>query len=232
MGLHAEGLQSTVDAQALQIKQLKRALSLKEQELKVLLITIKNAKQESMLHTNQQHLEFQDVDNVSPTRVVVKPSMLSEVAIKEIDHSGDIDTDTLEDSFNQKFDGNSTASNTQAGMEHDATTDSADIVTNATRPWVKEEIAKVEKKIDAKKQEKVIPKLTRIKASTFALTVDTQVYKKIFDEKGEAWTTGMRFTSNKKRGTWIKITGKITDGRWKQVKSDLWIDESCVEKVR
>ena len=228
MGLNAEGLQSTVDAQALQIKQLKRALSLKEQELKVLLITIKNAKQESMLHTNQQHLEFKDVDNVSATRVVVKPSMLSETAIREIDQSGDIDTDTLEDSFNKKFDESATTSNTQAGMESDKVTNSADIVDKTTLPTIKEEVSTVEKEIN----KQVIPKLTRIKPSTFALKVDTQVYKKIFDTQGENWTIGMRFTSNKKRGTWIKITGRITDSGWKSVASDLWIDESCVKKIR
>ena len=228
MGLNAEALQSTIDAQALQIKQLKRALSLKEQELKVLLITIKNAKQESMLYTNQQHLEFQDVDNVSATRVVVKPSMLSETAIKEIDQSGDIDTDALEDSFNKKFDENATANNTQAGLENSNMTNSANIVDKTTLPTIKEEIDTVQKVID----KQVVPKLTRIKPSTFALKVDTQVYKKIFDTEGEDWTIGMRFTSNKKRGTWIKITGKITDSGWKQVKSDLWIDESCVNKIR
>lgn len=228
MGLSAEGLQSTVEAQALQIKRLKRALSVKEQELKVLLITIKNAKQESMLHSSQQQLEFQNVNNVSATRVVVKPSMLSEKAIREIDQSGDIDTDTLEDNFNKKFDENATASNTQAGMERETTANSAHIVDKTTLPSVKEEIASIEKEIN----KRVIPKLTRIKASTFALKVNTKVYKKIFDTEGEDWRSGMRFTSNKKRGTWIKVTGKITDSGWKQVTSDLWIDESCVKKIR
>jgi len=208
--LCANSLQATVDAQALEIKQLKRQLSLKEQELKILLITIKNSKQESMLHSTQQHLEFKDVNNVSATRVVIKPSMLSEKAIKEIDNSGDIDTDTV----------------AYASQEANASTHTMDQTTQEDMTTVDTPV--VEKDL----QEKVIPKLTRIKPSTFALIKDTKVFKKIFAEEGDDWTKGMRFTSNKKRGSWIQITGKITDAGWKQVSSELWIDESCVEKIR
>jgi hypothetical protein len=214
--LVADDLQNTIDDQAMQIKQLKRALSLKEQELKILLITLKNSKQESMLHSNEQHLEFSDVDNVSATRVVVKPSMLSETAIKAIDHAEDVDTAALDGEISED----------DASATPDET---ADVEVAAT-----EDTMVVEDKITIKQEAepKVIPKLSYMKPSTFALTMDADVFKVIFSKDGEAWKKGKRFTSNKKRGDWIQITGEITNGKWKQVSGELWIDQNCVKKVR
>lgn len=221
--LQAESLNATIESQALEIKQLKRALSLKEQELKILLITLKNSKQESMLHSTQQHLEFQDVSNVSPTRVVVKSSTLSESAIKEIDNIGDTDTDALDDTLNNQDAsgetqaGSSTAMMTQKG--HDTESSKMD----ESQSIIDESM------ID---KETAIPALTRMKPSTFSLIKDTKVTKKIFDKEGESWREGMRFTSNKRRGTWIQITGRITDQGWKQVHGTLWINQSSVKKIR
>ena len=218
--LQAESLQATVDAQALEIKRLKRALSLKEQELKILLITMKNSKQESMLHSSQQHLEFKDVNNVSATRVVIKPSMLSETAIKEIDHAGDTDTDALDDTLNGKADSNGTQAGTSEAMLAQSQETTKSITVQKILP--KEELM----------QEETIPALTRMKPSTFSLIKDTQVVKTLFAKEGEAWTEGMRFTSNKRRGKWIQVTGRITDQGWKQVTSELWIDQTYVKKIR
>ena len=206
--LQAQSDQETIEAQALEIKQLKRALNIKEQELKILLITVKNAKQESMLHSTDQHLKFQNVDNITPTRVVVKPSMLSETAIKEIDQGADTntDTDTLTDNLEK--------ASAQADDVVESTEDS-------------ETSSKSEESV-----QKEIEKLTYMKPSTFTLTKDTHVYPKIYGEAGEIWTEGMRFTSNKRRGSWIQITGKITNAHWKAVTSELWIDESFVKKIR
>lgn len=229
--LQAESLQATVNAQAIEIKQLKRALSLKEQELKILLITVKNSKQESMLHTNQQHLEFKDVNNVSATRVVIKPSMLSETAIKEIDHAGDTDTDALDDTLS----GSDTSGETQAGttdtMKAQSMEDTKSVTVKKELP--QKEMMKEEKTAEIAMDEKqVIPALTRMKPSTFSLIKDTKVFKKIFTKEGDAWREGMRFTSNKRRGKWIQITGKITDQGWQQVGSELWIEQSYVKKIR
>lgn len=210
--LNAKGTQSTIDAQALEIKQLKRALGVKEQELKILLITIKNSKQESMLHTSEQSLEFKDVNNVSATRVVIKPSMLSETAIKEIDHAGDVDTGTVEDE-----------------NRHDNSVKTA--VKEANKTAIESNSAAKKETTDSSESEEM-PKLSYITPSTFSLTMDADVYSKIFAPASKKWKKDMRFTSNKKRGKWIQITGKIDKGNWSSVKSDLWIDESCVKKVR
>ncbi len=227
--LQAQTDQEKIEAQALEIKQLKRALKIKEEELKILLITIKNSKQESMLHSTEQHLKFKNVDNVTPTRVVVKPSMLSETAIKEIDQGGYTDTDVIEDNLNKASsqDQEAMAQNemdeTDAGVESD-----------------KKEVAVADKEVleepkevdEAKAVKKEIEKLTFMKPSTFTVVKATPVYSKIYGPESEAWEKGMRFTSNKRRGSWIQITGKITNSRWKAVKTELWIDESNVKKVR
>lgn len=201
--LHAAPTQETFDAQSLEIKQLKRALNVKEQELKILLITLKNSKLESMLHSTEQHLKFKNIDNITSTRVVIKPSMLSEAAIKEIDSGADTDTDVIEDNLNKPS-------------------------TQAQKAQSKEDISKAAQEAMTKE----IPKLTYMKPSTFSLIVDGKVYTKIYAQDGVEWNKGMRFTSNKRRGPWIKITGQITNGNWKSANGDLWINETCVKKVR
>lgn len=210
--LYAENLQSTIDEQAMQIKQLKRDLSLKEQELKILLITIKNSKQESMLHSNGQHLEFSDVNDVSPTRVVVNPSMLSETSIKAIDKVESVDMSKIPLTENNETDV---------------------VVSQETQaPQMETDSIPTEQVVSAKKMPEKMDALSYMKPSTFTLIVNTKVFNTVHDRIGVAWAEGKRFTSNKKRGDWIQITGEINQGKWKQVYTELWIDSACVKKVR
>ncbi len=214
----AQTLEEQVQKQENEIKRLKRELSVKEQEIKILLITLKNAQQEAVLNSDGTKLEFKDVNQLSATRVVVKPSMLSEAAIKEIDQGSYTDTDTM------------SANMAQSVKEQDVSVE----VEGKEKEALKESATESTLKEAPKRQDgpKVIAKLTYMKPSKFELTADAQIFAKIYGNAIETWEQGQRFTSNKRRGPWIQITGKITAKGWEQVKKPLWIDDQYTKIVK
>lgn len=201
ISVHAESLQGTIDRQQSMIKQLKREVAIKDQEIKILLITLKNAQQESMIASSGQKLEFNNVSNVSPTRVVLKSSMLSESAIKEINKYQQTDTDTLSGmNAPKKLTEPTTVSHT--GSEVKKATDSCNFP------------------------------IQYIKASKFELIKEGKVYYEVGGSNFELWPEGKRFTSNKKRGPWILVTGQITRDGWTRSSQELWISENDVQTIQ
>lgn len=191
--LEALSLEEQLVSQEAEIKQLKRELAIKEQEIKILLITLKNAQEETILSSSGQKLEFATIDQVSPTRVVLKPSMLSETAIKEINKLEQTDTDTLSQTTDEK-------------PQQAAT-------------------------MDANSMDAKLPPMEYIKASKFELMSEAKVYSEIGDTTFTVWPQGTRFTSNRKRGNWILVTGQITSKGWKRSDENFWVPQEAVRII-
>jgi len=81
--------------------------------------------------------------------------------------------------------------------------------------------------LDKKPQEE---KVEVVKASTFRLKVDSDIYDKISGDKIETWEKSRSFTSNKMSQNWIKITGYFVDKKWKKTKHGMWVRKKQVIK--
>lgn len=213
--LAAESLQEqTIATQAQEIKNLQRELGIKKQEIKILLITIKNQQKESMLSATNQPLEFSNISKITPTKVVLKPSMLSEEAIQEIDRSNQTDTDTL------------------AGLMPNSEQNMTVIAPKPNTTAQKCKTQTVDKNVTTKAQQNVKYKLVYTKPSKFKLTHESFIYGVLGEKPIGTWEEGKAFTSNRKKGPWILITGEISKKGWVQVKQKLWINEDDIKKSR
>lgn len=71
------------------------------------------------------------------------------------------------------------------------------------------------------------PKLTmrtsRVKAGTYRLKVESEIYDEIDGKVVETWEASTSFTSNIVQGDWIKITGYFVDRQWQKAQKPLWV---------
>jgi len=63
-----------------------------------------------------------------------------------------------------------------------------------------------------------------IKALSFRLKRDANIYSTIRGIKLFKWEKGTSFTSNVRSDGWIKITGYFVNKIWKKSQKDLWVD--------
>lgn len=190
------------------IEHLKRELAIKKQEIQILLIAIKNQKQEQLSASNEQALEFDTVKKVSPTRVVLKPSMLSEEAISAIDRTYQTDTDTLTQQMQNISHNNQ---------------DSGDELTIIDDTQAVEDVAQ-----SAPQQNPDELKLEYTTPKKYYMRRHATVYKDLGRTPFANYKEGKSFTSNRKKGDWILITGQITNKGWQAAKQEIWVHKSNV----
>jgi len=76
----------------------------------------------------------------------------------------------------------------------------------------------------------VLEKVKTVKASTFRLKTDSNIYDEISGRKINSWEKGRSFTSNKMSQNWIKITGYFIDKKWTKARHGMWIEKAQVLK--
>ena len=81
-----------------------------------------------------------------------------------------------------------------------------------------------------KSEEKKSEQACHVKASTFRLKVDADIYDTISGEKIDTWEKSRSFTSNVMSQNWIKITGYFVDKKWKKAKHGMWVKKTQVIK--
>lgn len=79
-------------------------------------------------------------------------------------------------------------------------------------------------------KKQILEKVELVKASSFRLKTDSNIYDKISGTKIDTWEKGTSFTSNKMSQNWVKITGYFVNKKWKKAKSDMWIEKTQVLK--
>ena len=245
----AQSLQETIDKQAREIKELKRQLAIKKQEIKILLITLKNAQQESMLNASSPSLQFKDIKTPNRATVVLKPSMLSEMAIREIDKYDQSDTDTIQENLREVVEDKPSSdmpvqkvAPVQKQQSLTKKTSPTPVVQAQTEPVVEKPKVLAQKKSKQKPLVKTVepvqkphlnlPPLQYTKPTKYRVRHDAKVYAKIGAIDFQTWKARRAFTSNKKRGHWIRITGLITHEGWVKAPSEMWIDEKDVRVIK
>ncbi len=83
---------------------------------------------------------------------------------------------------------------------------------------------KIAKPLPKKEVKKEMQKIEIFTASSFKLNKNSDIFDSPQGNKIISWKKGRSFTSNKKMGSWIKITGYFVDKKWKQARKDLWIE--------
>ncbi|MCD6173821.1 MAG: hypothetical protein J7J96_08585 [Sulfurimonas sp.] len=84
---------------------------------------------------------------------------------------------------------------------------------------------------DSKKEKKVIKEVeVNLKASTFKLLKDSDIYNSVNGEVIYQWKANSAFTSNKMTQNWMKITGYFIDNKWKRAPGKLWIKKINIVK--
>lgn len=84
---------------------------------------------------------------------------------------------------------------------------------------------------DSKKEKKVIKEVeVNIKASTFILVKDSDIYNTVNGKVVYQWKDKTAFTSNKMTQNWMKITGYFIDNKWKRAPQKLWIKKTNIVK--
>ena len=176
--------------------------------------------------------------------------MLSEEAIQEIDRTNQTDTDMLAAQMpgstvvSEVTDLNIQADSTQIAGDEIQETIPVEVVAvevNVTQPQDIPRVVQEQEEFHEQEEfqvEKVAPsvvtiqKLVYTKPSKFRLLCESAIYEKIGEESIEIWDKGKTFTSNRKRGEWILITGQITANGWKQSEQKLWIHSDNIKKIR
>ena len=74
----------------------------------------------------------------------------------------------------------------------------------------------------------------RIKAKTYRLKVQADIYNATYGEKIDTWKEDTAFTSNEKakaykQDTWIKITGYFIENAWVAVRDKMWIKAKYIK---
>lgn len=59
--------------------------------------------------------------------------------------------------------------------------------------------------------------------SAFRLSEEAFVYDGVRGRELEKWEKGTSFTSNAKKGEWIKITGYFVERKWRSAKDEMWV---------
>jgi len=94
---------------------------------------------------------------------------------------------------------------------------------------MKEQVSKdIELKKEVSQDVEIKEKTIFIKAGTYKLKEDSEIYSAINGEKISIWNKNKTFTSNIRSENWIKITGYFTDKQWKSSELEMWIR---IEKV-
>ena len=78
-------------------------------------------------------------------------------------------------------------------------------------------------KLLMKKEFKNNIKITKFKAASFELKIDSIIYDDIDGKKIDEWVKTTSFTSNIKTATWMKVSGYFIDKKWRPAKADMWI---------
>ncbi len=118
------------------------------------------------------------------------------------------------------------------------------VILEAELNYSKDEILALKKKLSLKpievcsksKESNVFPKLMpkekvqTFKASSFRLKNSSSIYDAPDGNMIDAWEKKRSFTSNKKIGSWIKITGYFVDKQWRKAKVEMWVKELDVSK--
>jgi len=79
---------------------------------------------------------------------------------------------------------------------------------------VKEEIKKIEK----------VEKIERFNPTAFILTQDSEILNSPNGSVVENWKKGKKFTAYERMGNFIKVSGIVSNSKWQQNYSNLWID--------
>lgn len=66
---------------------------------------------------------------------------------------------------------------------------------------------------------------------TYRLKTETAVLDKPDGNETARWESGTRFTSNRRSGEFIRVTGYFPAGRWQGVKESWWIHENAAEDI-
>ncbi|KIM10855.1 MAG: hypothetical protein KU37_09025 [Sulfuricurvum sp. PC08-66] len=209
------------DAKDDQIKALERELAIKKQEIQILLIAIKNQKQESIQKSNAPSLSFQSVDTPAPTKVILKPSMLSEEAISAIDRENQTDTDTLMASAPTQNTDVVAPEATQATTPEESPEESEAVQQEATTDTI------------ASRKESHAPStiagIIYTKPTKYHLIEKATIFSDLGQSRIEEWEKERAFTSNRRKGEWILVTGRITSRGWEMVEKSMWIHQSHVK---
>ena len=74
-------------------------------------------------------------------------------------------------------------------------------------------------------------KTVYFEASAFRVSVDVSIYDAPNGKVVSTWEAMKSFTSNQKRGGWIKITGYFVDKKWRPSRDEsLWVEERFTKK--
>lgn len=79
---------------------------------------------------------------------------------------------------------------------------------------IKDEINIIENKMEI---------ITSIKASTYRLKRNSDIYDDVDGNKIDTWEKSRSFTSTKKSQNWVQISGYFEDRKWKKSSQELWI---------
>lgn len=77
-------------------------------------------------------------------------------------------------------------------------------------------------------------KKIKIKAKTYRLIGQADVYNATYGQRIDTWDKGTAFTSNLKakaykQDTWIKVTGYFIENSWVAVRTDMWIKAKYIK---
>ena len=93
---------------------------------------------------------------------------------------------------------------------------------------LKIELNKKPKKYQEKVLKSFLPsnKIIKFPASAFRLKSDAKIFIGINGTVYDIWEKRTSFTSNTKKGKWIKITGYFVNQEWQSSNENLWVLES------
>ncbi|MDH5464803.1 MAG: hypothetical protein OEW60_04180 [Thiovulaceae bacterium] len=228
------------------IKRLEQIILQKEEEIEVLLRALKNGEAENHAKLSSQKLDFNKVQVITPTKVVLKPEGLSEAAIAEIDKSSQVYKEFVPIKEEEL------KSEPAPIIERRLVRKEIPVAVEQKMPKVPkveqeeepepepepEPVVEVEVPVEVeapkpvRKYVSIQAELKYMQPSKFKVKMIAPVYKKLGGELFEEWDVGKTFTSNRYRGKWIMVTGIITDKGWVKSPADLWIQESFVQKVQ
>ena len=86
------------------------------------------------------------------------------------------------------------------------------------------EVVNVSKKLKNNTQ-----KIKKVKASTYRVLFDTNVYDAIDGRVLQRWEKNRSFTSDIKSENWVKVTGYFVNRVWKKAENDIWLQASDVK---